>query len=133
MTLSGRHEGHLASVVPGGKRVAGSGSKRESHDVFTPTGGWWQFRYEAKCTQNKSYSFKEAEWRRLVEDVYSRDARERPAWAVRFYGEGGSEDAPVLNDLIVVDLNDWVELLEERVELLEELETLRAQEAEQVP
>jgi hypothetical protein len=45
---------------------------------------------------------------------------------VRFYGEGGSEDAPVLNDLIVVDLNDWVELLEE-------LETLRAQEAEQVP
>ena len=128
MTLSDRHEAHLSEVVPGGARVAGSGSKRESHDVSTRslTESWWLFRYEAKCTQKKSYSFKEAEWRRLVEDVYSRDAHERPAWAVRFYGEGG-EDAPVLKDLIVVDLNDWVELLEE-------LETLRgSQEAQQVP
>lgn len=117
--LSRKQEDYLAWVVPGGERVAASGSKRETHDVFTPGGDdWWKFRYEAKCTQAKSYSFKLAEWKELCVHVYSRDVQERPAWAIRFYGEGEA-DAPVLQDLVAVDLNDWVELLEE-------LETLRA-------
>lgn len=126
MTLSERHEAHLADVIPGGTRVAGSGSKRESHDVSTPGGGWWQFRYEAKATQKKSYSLKLADFKDLVNDVYSRSAEERPAWAVRYYGVGDPEVAPVLQDLVVVDLNDWVELLEE-------LGRLRGKETESVP
>ena len=124
--LSRRHELDLARILPGAHRVAGSGSKRESHDVetlVTENNEWWRFRYEAKCTQKKSYSFKEAEWKDLVEDVYSRSSQERPAWAIRFYGEEASPgmgQVPVLQDLVVVDLNDWCELLVE-------LESLRGQ------
>lgn len=127
MTLSSRHERHLADILPGGSRISGSGSKRKSHDVETKSEveSWWLFRYECKCTQNKSYSFKRTEWEELVDHVYSSDAHERPAWAVRFYGPGEPDEAPVLKDMVVVDLNDWVELLEE-------LESLRAKEAEQV-
>lgn len=113
--LSRKHESDLASVLPSSERTSASGSRRESHDVqgiVTETNRWWRFRYEAKCTQRKSYSFKRSEWLQLVNDTYVRSAEERPAWAIRFYGEGEAS-APVLNDLIVVDLNDWVELLVE--------------------
>lgn len=111
--LSRKHEDDLATLVPGGRRVVASGSKRESHDVYTPDGDeWWKFRYEAKCTQRGSYSLKLSDWKDLEAAVYSRSANERPAWAVRFYGHGEA-DAPVLKDLVAVDANDWVELLEE--------------------
>ena len=113
--LSRRQEDDIADVLPSAQRTPASGSRRESHDVqgiITDTNEWWRFRYEAKCTQNKSYSFKLDEWKQLVSDVYSRDAQERPAWAIRFYGDGLS-NAPVLQDLVAIDLNDWCELLEE--------------------
>lgn len=88
---------------------------------------WWRVRYEAKCTQKKSYSFKLADWQELVQHVYSSSAQERPAWAIRFYGEADEAgNAPVLQDLVAVDLNDWCELLEE-------LEQLRAAKAKLIP
>src|SRR4030067_1078423 len=101
-TISQRHEREFAGVIPRGRRVAGSGSKRESHDVSTEPStvvGSWDFRDEWKATQRKSYSLKLQDWLDLVGDVYSRSAAERPAWAVRFYGEEGT-DPPVKQDLV---------------------------------
>jgi len=122
-TTSQRHERELAEVVPGGRQVLASGAKLDRHDVRTEQSGTtWLFRYEAKCTQRKSYSFKAAEWKDLVE--YATLRGERPAWAVRFYGEGEvSSSLPVKADLVVVELNDWCEVLAE-------LERLRGGQAE---
>lgn len=126
-TLSNRHERELAEIIPGVERTIASGAKLDKHDIRTldtNTSRFWQFRYELKCTQKKSYSFKEAEWKDLVEYVYRNSSEMRPAWAVRFYenvDKARAVDVPVKADLVVVDLNDWVELLEE----LEQLRRLR--------
>lgn len=122
--LSERHENDLAALFPHASKTAGSGAKRESHDVRTlvfKVNEWWLSRIEAKCTQKKSYSIKLSEWRQLEADVYSSSAQERPVLAVRFYGEG-EDDSPVAKDLVVTDLNDYVELLAE-------LEKLRGDQA----
>lgn len=126
-TLSNRHEREIAKILPGAERTIASGAKLDKHDVRTlktDSSRFWQFRYELKCTQKKSYSFKEAEWKELVEYVYRNSSDMRPAWAVRFYEDidkSRAVDVPVKADLVVVDVNDWVELLEE----LEELRRLR--------
>lgn len=123
--LADQQETYLASVLPGASRTSSSGSRRESHDVRTlvsETNNWWRWRYEAKCTQKKSMSFKLADWRDLERDVYSSSVEERPAWAIRFY----DEDASVLKDLVAVDLNDWMELLVE-------LERLRGSNQKEEP
>jgi hypothetical protein len=123
--LSRRQERHLADLIPHAETTPASGSRRESHDVQTrPNDTRWRFRYEAKQTQAASISFKLSAWQQLVNDTYSRGSEERPAWAIRFDGKAEGIDVPVLQDLIVVDLNDWVELLEE-------LEKLRGKQAEE--
>lgn len=116
--LSGRQEEEFAKVIPGGKRTIASGAKYDKHDVRTEkteANAFWRFRYELKYTQNKSYSFKLKEWQDILEYVALQSADERPAWAVRFYGpnKARTEDTPVLADLVVVSLEDWIELLDE--------------------
>lgn len=126
-TLSNRHEREIADILPGAERTLASGAKLDKHDIRTldtATSRHWQFRYELKCTQKKSYSFKQAEWKDLVEYVYRNSSDMRPAWAVRFYEDvekSRAVDVPVKADLVVVDINDWVELLTE----LDELRRLR--------
>lgn len=114
--LFNRHEKEFAEIIPGGDRTLASGAKLEKHDVFTKknaTNDHWRFRYELKYTQNQSYSFKLKEWNELKEYVALRG--ERPSWAIRFYGPSTDrvENTEVLADMVLVDLNDWVELLEE--------------------
>lgn len=126
-SLFNRHERELAEILPGVERTIASGAKLDKHDIRTlntDSSRFWQFRYELKCTQKKSYSFKQSEWKELVEYVYRNSSDMRPAWAVRFYEDvekARAVDVPVKADLVVVDVNDWVELLEE----LEELRRLR--------
>lgn len=117
-SLAQRHEREFAEVIPGGETVIGSGSKLEKHDVSTSRyNGAWQFRYELKCTQQKGYRLTYKDWRDLVEYVYQNSSDMRPAWGIRYY----NEDEKKLADLVVVDLNDWVELLDELTELREQL------------
>ena len=125
MILSQRHERDLVCFLPSGASVVASGAKLDKHDVRTFNSDAtesWKYRYEAKCTQNKSYSLKLSEWKDLSE--YSILRGERPSWAVRFYDQ---EEDPhftkVLADLVIVDARDWTEILEE-------LETLRKMIAE---
>lgn len=122
-----RHEREFAELVPGGTQTVASGAKLEKHDVRTTQSKWlrwWFFRYELKSTQKKSYSLKLQAWKDLVEYVTSRSAEERPVWAIRFYGESvdRTSDTPVLADLVVLDLNDYVELIEELASLRERLD-----------
>ena len=114
--LYNRHEKEFAALIPGGERTIASGSKLEKHDVFTAkneSNDHWRFRYELKYTQKASYSFKLKEWQDLKEYVALRG--ERPSWAIRFYGPemDRTENVEVLADMVLVDLNDWVEILEE--------------------
>lgn len=116
--LSNQQEDHFANLIPGGKRTIASGAKYDKHDVRTEktqANSFWRFRYELKYTQNKSYSFKLKEWQDIQEYVALQGADERPAWGIRFYGPtmARSSDTPVLADLVVVSLEDWIELLDE--------------------
>lgn len=114
-TLSNRHEREFAEAVPSTLQTLASGGVLEKHDARseqTEDNRYWRYRSELKCTQKKSYSLKCAEWKELVE--YSALQGERPAWAIRFYEEGEARpNLPVKADLVVLDLNDYVELLEE--------------------
>ena len=118
-TLSQRHEREFAEVIPGGTGTIASGAKLEKHDVRTnqsEESRFWQFRYELKCTQKKGYRLTKEEWKKLKQYVYSRTSDERPAWAIRFYSEEDKDrtsDVIIEEDLVVVSLDDWVELLEE--------------------
>lgn len=128
-SLSQRHEREVAEVIPGGRQVLASGALLDKHDVSTSTKGSWKFRYELKCTQQKGYRLTVKDWQELVEYVYGQSAEERPAWAIRYYDPESvaarpSDRASVIADLVVVDLNDWCELLAE-------LETLRADKAKE--
>lgn len=114
--LFNRHEKEFAALIPGGQRTIASGSKLEKHDVFTEKNAvndHWRFLYELKYTQKKSYSFKFEEWKALQE--YSVLRGERPAWAIRFYGDDldRAENVEVLADMVLVSVDDWVEILEE--------------------
>lgn len=114
--LFNRHEKEFAQIIPGGQRTIASGAKLEKHDVFTEKNAvndHWRFRYELKYTQNKSYSFKIEDWKQLKE--YCALRGERPSWAIRFYGPelDRVENVEVVADMVLVDLNDWVEILEE--------------------
>lgn len=116
--LSGRQEEEFAKLIPGGKRTIASGAKYDKHDVRTEktlANLFWRFRYELKYTQKKSYSFKLKDWQDIQEYVALQGADERPAWSIRFYGENKARysETPVLADLVVVTLEDWIELLDE--------------------
>jgi len=114
-TLSQRHEREFAEMIPGGAQVLASGAKLDKHDVRTATKGTWKFRYELKCTQKKGFRFTAEAWKKLKDYVYGRSSEERPAYALRFYGEDTDRIAntKVLADLVIVELDDWCELLEE--------------------
>ena len=120
-SLDKRHERELAGLVPGGELTIASGAKHEKRDVQSRRSGsgeepdWWRFLYEAKCTQKKGYRVTAELWKEIEKDVLERSVEMRPALALRFYGESKHSigSTPVLADLVLVDLNDFVELLEE--------------------
>jgi hypothetical protein len=115
--LSDRHERDIAAILPDGVRTIASGAKYDRHDVKsiqTEANNYWRQRLELKCTQKKSYRFIAQEWLNLFEYTYSRGSDERPGWAIRFYAEDdGRLEPPILADLAVIDMNDYVELLTE--------------------
>lgn len=125
--LSDQHEKDFAEVVPGGYQTVNSGATFGDRDVNTNlTDGtvWYQFVYELKSTQKGSYRLTLDDWNELVQDTYSRSSSMRPAWAIRFYGEP-SRVTPVKADLVVLDLDDFVEILSELTRLREREASIR--------
>lgn len=115
-TLSRRHEEELAELLPEGQQTIASGAKHEKHDVKTKRGkSWWRFLVEAKCTQSKGFRVTEELWKEVKQNALLGGPEQRPALAIRFYGDSKESVArtPIQEDLVLVDLHDWLELLEE--------------------
>lgn len=115
LTLSRRHEQNLAEWIPGGEQTVASGAKLEKHDVKSKKDGFfWRFLYEAKCTQSKGYRITRELWNEVVRNAHLQGQGMRPALAIRFYGESKAsvDKVTVDADLVVVDIDDWLELLE---------------------
>lgn len=125
-TLSQRHEHEYAAMVPHTIRTIASGAILDKYDARSEKvyeNRSWRFRSELKCTQRKGFRITSDQWREINE--YALLHGERPLLAIRFYGPGPEEDAPVesvpvVADLVVMDLADFVELVSE-------LERLRGQ------
>lgn len=119
--LSDRHEREVAELLPGGYTTRASGSKDEKNDVNTVRNGeYFRYSVELKCTQARSFSVTKDLWDLTRQRAYEQSSESRPALGVRFYGPDGkypgrpsqAVDTEVLVDLVVLELNDFVEILE---------------------
>ena len=104
-------------------------AKFEKGDLKTNEIEHISFVVECKCTQNVSYSITEKVWNEVKEHSNNRSWTSRPALCIRLYGKteeetswGGTrtntpEELPVELDLVVLDLNDFLEFYEQYLEL----------------
>lgn len=125
-TLFGRHELEIAEQLPEGQLTIASGAKYEKSDVQVERSKstvWWRSLVECKCTQAKSFSITKELWDLVSNRVYERSAEMRPVLSIRFYGssKAQAQDVAVLTDLVVLDKDDWIELLQENYTLREKL------------
>jgi hypothetical protein len=127
--MADRHEKDVEDLWPESKRTIASGAKYEKGDLKTAEVENISFVVECKCTQKASYSITEKVWDTVKEHAQNRSWTARPALAIRLYGPtkeetewGGErvnlpEALPVKQDLVVLDLNDFLEFYEEYLEL----------------
>jgi len=127
--MADRHENEIAEIWPEASKTIASGAKFEKGDLKTNEVEQISFVVECKCTQNVSYSITEKVWNEVKEHSQNRSWTSRPALCIRLYGKteeetswGGKrtntpEQLPVELDLVVLDLNDFLEFYEQYLEL----------------
>ena len=126
--MSNRHEKDIEDLWPAGKRTIASGAKYEKGDVKTAELYNITFDIECKCTQKKSYSITKEVWDTIKQHAQDRSWNARPILAVRLYGPteveekwGTRTNTPdtieVVEDLVVMSLNDWLEFYDEYLRL----------------
>jgi hypothetical protein len=101
------HEAHLSEIL-GGAVTRGSGNqwKAQMDGRHNRMKRRFAFAWDGKSTLKASISVSLKMWRKAREQ----SGGERPLLALRFYNTEKLDD--VLDDLVVLDLNDFAELLE---------------------
>lgn len=128
--MSQRHERDLEEWWPEAKRTIASGAKFEKGDLKTAEVENIQWVIECKATQKKSYSITHEVWDTIKQHAQNRAWNARPALAVRLYGPTDIEEQwgtrtntpdtlEVVDDLIVMELDDWLEFYEDYLRLKE--------------
>lgn len=128
--ISDRHESDIEKLWPEAKKTLASGAKHEKGDVKTAEIHNIEFCIECKATQNKSYSITKEVWETIKQHAMDKSYTARPVLAVRLYGptkveeswgtrEVSPESLTVEQDLVIMDLNDFLEFYEEYLELKE--------------
>jgi hypothetical protein len=119
-TLAQRHEEEFAADLDhvGVRQTIASGSVEGNLDANTGVNGdSWRFWYSLKCTVGRGIRLT----REIVEEArqaaYSRSSDCRPSWGMRIYEDDHSRKPGVFFDGVLVELSDWVELLEELQDL----------------
>jgi len=131
--MADRHESELEAIWPEASKTIASGAKFEKGDLKTEEVENISFVVECKCTQNVSYSITEKVWNEVKEHAQNRSWTARPALAVRLYGptkeetswgvrENTPEELPIKQDLVILDLNDFLEFYEDYLKLKSKLE-----------
>lgn len=127
--MADRHENEIEEIWPEASKTIASGAKFEKGDLKTNEIEHISFVVECKCTQNVSYSITKKVWDEVKEHSNNRSWTSRPALCIRLYGKteeetswGGTrtntpEQLPVELDLVVLDLNDFLEFYEQYLEL----------------
>jgi len=130
--LADIHENDIATWWPNSSTTISSGNKFEKLDVQPDRDNThWQFLIECKETQQLSYSIKRELWEYIVSRTYERSSEMRPCLAIRFNSpnvehypverEVPVDQIKVLQDIAVVDLHDFIELVEEIKKLREKV------------
>lgn len=123
-SLFDRHESEVAAILPRGNKTIASGAKYEKSDVVRL--GSWGFLIECKSTQGIGFRITKGLWKLARKRAYDRSIDLRPALAVRFYGPTKTIDTtPVIHDLVTLDLEDFIELINEIDSLKEIVNGLR--------
>ena len=129
--MADRHENDVESIWPEASKTIASGAKFEKGDLKTNEVELISFVVECKCTQNVSYSITEKVWSEVKEHAQNKSWTARPALAIRLYGPteedtswGGiyhntPETLPISQDLVVLELNDFLEFYEDYLRLKE--------------
>jgi hypothetical protein len=128
--MADRHENEVEEVWPEAKKTIASGAKYEKGDLKTAEVQGISFVVECKCTQNASYSITEKVWTEVRDHAQNRSYTARPALAIRLYDKTEEETSwgvrantpetlPVKLDLVVLDLNDFIEFYEDYLRLKE--------------
>jgi len=128
--MSQRHEREVEDVWPNAKRTPSSGNKMEKADVQAQENQGIAFMVECKSTQNSSYSIAKSIWNTVKSHANNKGWEMRPALCVRLYGQTNQDEAwgirehtpetlPVELDLVVLDLNDFIEFYEDYLRLKE--------------
>jgi len=128
--FSQRHEKEIEDLWPEIKRTPSSGNKMEKGDLQSTETHGILFKVECKSTQNSSFSITKTIWNTIKSHAQNKSWLMRPALAIRLYGptiqmtewgerENTPESLPVELDLVVLDLNDYLEMYEDYLRLLE--------------
>ena len=131
--ISDRHESDIEAMWPEASKTLASGAKHEKGDVKTSEVHKIEFCIECKATQKKSYSITKEVWQTIKQHAMDKSYAARPVLAVRLYGpteveeswgtrEVSPEKLTVEQDLVVMDLNDFLEFYEEYLELKDKYE-----------
>jgi len=130
MKMAQRHESEIESLWPGIKKTASSGNKMEKGDIESEETRGILFKVECKSTQNSSYAISKSVWNTIKSHAQNKSWLMRPALCIRLYGPtiemtewGELERTPdtlsVEQDLVVMDMNDFLEMYEDYLRLLE--------------
>ena len=129
--MADRHESDVEAIWPEASKTIASGAKFEKGDLKTSEVELISFVVECKCTQNVSYSITEKVWSEVKDHAQNKSWTARPALAIRLYGptkeettwggvrENTPETLPVNQDLVVLELNDFLEFYEDYLRLKE--------------
>ena len=123
-SLADRHEREMSGLFPEAQVTIASGSQYEKSDIQskpTENNRYWRSLIECKCTQNKGFTITRELWGIVQRRALERSSHARPVLSIRFYGGDDHlsvDNVRILADLVVLDSDDYIELLRE-------LETLR--------
>jgi hypothetical protein len=104
--MSDAHEKSIKDILPETHLTGSSGNKSEKNDVVSSKDQSFSVSLECKSTTKKSYSLSLETWNKTEERASSQ--WRRPGMPIRFYLD---EELKNYKDLIVLDLNDFAELM----------------------
>jgi len=128
--MSQRHEKEIEDLWPMIKRTPSSGNKMEKGDLQSEETHGILFKVECKSTQNSSYGISKTVWNTIKSHAQNKSWLMRPALCVRLYGpttemtewgevERTPENLRVEQDFVILDINDFLEMYEDYLRLLE--------------